>query len=485
MKHIITFLSFIVFQNVAISQIKVFIHGYSEDKELKAITVTATLRNCINGWSQIGDITIDSNHHFEKLIEINKPTLIYFSCNDYIETFAEPGDSIEINIKKSPMSEIHFNGFVQTKNFYYATLRGNHNRNNFFTLLESQTGKMNDVPFTISDDFTYDEKRILIRDLFNKRNEIFRAFVKENSDLSEKFKTDVRNEIEGQYFSHLLVPSHADEKLDDSYLKEIEKEDFSWLHVATSQYLMQAAYSYFVYYLDNIPGENYSAKRFANKYSNINNKIKDLQLKDYFLTQLMAFFLAKEPDNYQEIYEDYKKTCSNQKYIQSIDSLYRILINKIPGKNIQLTDSALSVKVEDQMGKSFSLGDLLKMHKDSLIFIDFWASWCGPCLLQMPYLKELEKEFDKKIVFISLSEDKSKNNWKNSITDHQLNGYQYIIDYDHKKELKKELILKSIPRFILLKTNGEVLKSDLPHPNEIHRVGQILNKILSQNDEKK
>ena len=102
--------------------------------------------------------------------------------------------------------------------------------------------------------------------------------------------------------------------------------------------------------------------------------------------------------------------------------------------------------------------------------------------MQIPYLKELENKLGKKIVFISISQDKNRQSWKNAVNENQLIGNQYIIDYLHRKTLFKELDLKTIPRFILIKPNGEVINTKLPHPNELERVSKIIDKALVKNN---
>jgi thiol-disulfide isomerase/thioredoxin len=461
------------------AQLKVVIRGYSEDKQLKSIGVSPPLRDCINGWVYIDNIPVDSAHHFEKSINITKPTLIYLHCNDYAEAFVKPGDTININIKKLPAPTSDFGGIMQIDRGYTAILTGNHVYNNFFTLLEQKAGKMGNVPFLVNNELSDDDKRIAIKALYNQREKFLNDFIATNPGLDEQIKTQLDNEIKGQYFAHLLVPMHSGEKLNNNYLKDIENEDFSWNKVSTSQYMMQAAYNYYIYYLNNIPGENYSNKRLGKKYNNIKKYVTDVRLKNYFLTALMISLLDDNLDSYQEIFEDYKITCTNKEYINAVTKSYLSQLPKQQPGVSHLTDGALAIGITDVSGKTFPLSTLLNQYKNEIILVDFWASWCGPCIMQMPYLKKLEKKYKSKVAFISLSVDNNKNAWIVAMQKNKLFGNQYLINNpETSNAMKQELKIKTIPRFALLNSMGQVLNSDLPNPSENERVSKIINAAL-------
>src|SRR5690606_18022177 len=66
----------------------------------------------------------------------------------------------------------------------------------------------------------------------------------------------------------------------------------------------------------------------------------------------------------------------------------------------------------DVADKQFELAEILKRHQGKLIYLDVWASWCGPCRREMPHSKELQKEYGDRVVFLYISCDKAEAAWK-------------------------------------------------------------------------
>ena len=123
-----------------------------------------------------------------------------------------------------------------------------------------------------------------------------------------------------------------------------------------------------------------------------------------------------------------------------------------------------SFEYENHKGGKTSLADL----KGKWVYIDVWATWCGPCIMEIPYLQELEKKFHgKKIAFVSISVDpaKDKEKWKKFVTNKSLGGIQLFADNNFNSDFIKAYSINSIPRFILLDPNGNIVDADALRPS--------------------
>lgn len=110
----------------------------------------------------------------------------------------------------------------------------------------------------------------------------------------------------------------------------------------------------------------------------------------------------------------------------------------------------------------------LEDFKGKYVYIDIWATWCGPCIGEIPSLKKVEEKYhDKNIVFVSISIDKVKDmeKWKTMIEKKELGGIHLIADNDWNSKFIQDFKVTSIPRFILLDPKGNIIKADAERPS--------------------
>jgi thiol-disulfide isomerase/thioredoxin len=129
----------------------------------------------------------------------------------------------------------------------------------------------------------------------------------------------------------------------------------------------------------------------------------------------------------------------------------------------------------DTTGKIVSLDDL----KGKYVYVDVWATWCGPCKREIPHLKELDAAYENKdINFVSLSIDKQedKEKWLKMVQDENLQGIQILADNDWNSDFVKAYNITGIPRFILIDKEGNILDADAPRPSD-PRLKEVLNSL--------
>jgi len=110
----------------------------------------------------------------------------------------------------------------------------------------------------------------------------------------------------------------------------------------------------------------------------------------------------------------------------------------------------------------------LEDFKGKYVYIDVWATWCGPCRQEIPFLKKAEEKYhDKNIAFISISIDKLKDQekWKAMVKEKELSGVQLFADNDWNSKFVQEYKITGIPRFILIDPNGNIVKADAARPS--------------------
>ena len=117
-------------------------------------------------------------------------------------------------------------------------------------------------------------------------------------------------------------------------------------------------------------------------------------------------------------------------------------------------------RAPDVNGNEYTLADF----RGKYVYIDMWATWCGPCKREMPYLKALEEEFkDAEIVFVGLSVDKDKAAWENMVRQGELTGVQLYLGTGSR--FQEGYRVEAIPRFILLDKEGVIISNDMSRPS--------------------
>lgn len=137
--------------------------------------------------------------------------------------------------------------------------------------------------------------------------------------------------------------------------------------------------------------------------------------------------------------------------------------------------------VFDQMlvstkGNAVSLKHILS--NDSITVLDFWASWCVPCIEEFSFTKSLEDKLrNQPVRFVRLSIDQHQSDWKEAVTRYQMNKDSYWIKGADQSTIVSGWKISSIPRFIIIKGN-KVMDMDAPRPSDGNRLLEKLNALV-------
>lgn len=111
-------------------------------------------------------------------------------------------------------------------------------------------------------------------------------------------------------------------------------------------------------------------------------------------------------------------------------------------------------------------------YKGYYVYVDMWASWCGPCCREVPYLQQLEKELkNDRIKFVSISIDKGTKEWKAKMEALNMHGNQ-LINQDNK--LAEALNIAGIPHFLIYDKEGKLLQYKASRPSSGEELKQLL-----------
>ncbi len=123
---------------------------------------------------------------------------------------------------------------------------------------------------------------------------------------------------------------------------------------------------------------------------------------------------------------------------------------------------AINFTYPDDKGQKVSLTDF----KGKVVLVDVWATWCGPCKVEIPHLKKMEEAMrGKDIVFMSVSVDEQKDHrkWEDFIAKEELKGVQLFAA--GWSDIARNYDIKGIPRFMVFDKKGNIVSIDAPRPS--------------------
>lgn len=196
----------------------------------------------------------------------------------------------------------------------------------------------------------------------------------------------------------------------------------------------------------------------AQRMTAIESAVKDAGLRrsaeDVLLDRYITNF------NYSSNYDEGLKELTDLTERFNIDHKY-VSMFKMRKSSISGTPFPDGVNLIDLNGNKV---DFAKF-RGKYVYVDMWASWCVPCIKEIPHLKALEKDLQNQdVVFLSISIDSKEEAWKKKVATMGLEGNQ-LINKDNK--LGEALNVSGIPFFIIYDKDGKLYKYNAPRPSDV------------------
>ena len=213
-----------------------------------------------------------------------------------------------------------------------------------------------------------------------------------------------------------------------------------------------------------------------NKSDNLKEDLRKLNLSKSTiikrdLVNQGVYLLSAGNEKNKDLYEtlidlakEFESTGIDSLTISKLTNKFNILRNLEKGMK-----SPVFNNYENFNGERTSLSDL----KGKYVYIDVWATWCGPCIREIPSLKVIEKKYENKnIHFVSISIDERNRPrynyeaWRKMIVEKELTGIQLFADNAFNSKFTKAYGIDSIPRFLLIDPDGNIVSGNAPRPSD-------------------
>lgn len=168
-------------------------------------------------------------------------------------------------------------------------------------------------------------------------------------------------------------------------------------------------------------------------------------------------------------YNEFISACPYPEYKEVVEFMHKSNLYLAAGS------PAPAFTLESIDGKMVSLSDL----KGKVIYLDFWATWCGPCKQQLPHGKKLKEQFEgKDVVFLYISTDKERSQWENYVKSQNLPGLHLIATGQNAQIIGQQYQVRGIPKYFIIDRNGNIANSKPRRPSEQPWVAQQIEEAL-------
>ena len=404
-------------------------------------------------------LKIDKDGNFRDTLRLSPGIYSFYDSKNYDLIYIDIGTNLQINYDaKDFANTLTFTGkghevcnYLREKNKLSSELTGD--RKEFFKLEEvAFKSKCNDIK---------QAKTNLVSNYVGIP-ELFKG--KEVKDINYEYL----NTLGSYERSHAYYVNNEDFKVSDSFLSELvsvdynNKEDYDF-----STNYKGLVKSFYRKKASEIVKKDSLDRNIA--YLKAVSLAKDPVIKNDLLFDA-AFFDIKYVNDINLYYELFSKASTNDENNNKISEIYEGLRKLAKGQ-----PSPKFFNYENINGGKTSLDDL----KGKYVYIDVWATWCGPCKYEIPFLKEVEEEYHgKNIHFVSLSVDKMKDKekWENMVKDKELSGIQLIANNDFSSDFVRDYMINAIPQFILLDPNGNIVEKNALRPSN-SKLTELFNEL--------
>ncbi|WP_421878074.1 TlpA family protein disulfide reductase [Marinoscillum sp.] len=389
--------------------------------------------------------SLDAEGGFNVTVMVNEPTEVRFNHGgEYGSLYIRPGDAVSFSLETSEFDEtLTFSGDAADINNYKASL----------VLLNDTIMSFKDLMVLEEEDYIRAQDSIYalrLASLDSVSDEVFKMYTTENFKW-DKYSVHLNFERYHQYYLKLKEYSVSDDFY--AFRDELDVNDSTNME-----------YPSFLTFVDGLVSSTASevGQRDSLEYYEAYNRSVDSlitlnALKDHLLYNFIKVYYTYMPVEYSgEMIADWKELGPEPDNIEEVDQMVEKWSKLTPG------NPAPDFAYESIDGDTLTMADF----KGSVVYIDVWATWCGPCIGEHPYMEKLQEQFkDKNVTFLAVSIDDTQEPWKKMVAKKKLGGVHVFAPGAWDASIIEDYMIRGIPRFILIDQEGKIVDATAARPS--------------------
>ncbi len=450
-------------------------------------TITGTLcdyqgKGCfmlIDNERNYDTIAVDANGNFCHKVECTQAEngglyLEYLGDNKtVIEIYITPGANINVNFD-GEMKEEEFLGEKMTRYIVTPNFTGDNVKECEYVNLP-QYYNFNYVKQDGSE-VTYNE---FLEQIAEKQN-----FLKSKlNGCSDEFKNNASAVIDAMPQTYLFVfarrasyEAKYNASRDKDFVKEVSKIDLNDIKNAEMGLSTSRTSDYIWYDLNIANPQLYEGKpNIERTMLYLRDKVTNPKVREIVAdNEVESYMVLGSSSGLAEAFEVYKAISGKSERYKRNETVYNNLKKLLPGV------MATNFTMQDTDGNSIQFLDVI--GKGKITYIDFWATWCGPCCAEIPYVEKLVEHYkdNDKIEMLSISLDNDREKWIKKLDKDKPSWRQYIIPEAFNSEFAIEYNITAIPRFMIFDGEGKIVTINADRPSSENIVKYLDNIIAGK-----
>ncbi len=387
---------------------------------------------------------------FKLAFKPDQPMLVRFEhMFENMLIYVSPGDRIKLSFEAENMwKTMRFEGDGANNNNYMVAYYNKFNKEVDQTYINLEADGMTTADFTRYADSIKTAKMQFYEDY--KRTRPF------TGNFGEYAKGDI---LYNWAYDKLRFAATQNWETGNAYygfMNQITVQNDKLIASATYTPFLQTYFDY-LYQQKRLQSGTKIGTAVAEKYQFIKSKLSG-NLQHYTAARMLINACNTEDiQDIEPVYNQFQLINPYPAYDQVLGEKFRIAKKFAPGS------PAPEFMLFDPDGNAVFLSDF----RGKVVYMDFWASWCNPCLQQMKYTKELEATLkDEDVVFLYVSLDTNEEAWKDMIRKREIKGI-HVRTAGADSEMAKDYNVMGVPVYFFIDKNGNFAgKPPLPSARE-------------------